>query len=100
MTTELPLYYDGGQEYLQLHDNRTLWKVTNKKFTDEDWQILSDSVVERFKNTTRVDLYLLGRSGRHACVENTEENRKQYKSLKRRALTLEKWFIKQANKRR
>ena len=105
MTDEIPTYYDGDvrSTYLELHDHHSLWKLDNPKvkelkpFMYEDWMMLITVACQTFRDMTGVDVFLLGRSGRHACVEDTEENRENYYKLKQTAIELEKATIEAFN---
>lgn len=70
-------YYDHDGGYgtvLELNDNHTMWELTNEKKSDEEWASIVQSKQAQFKADTGVDLMLLGRMGRHACVEPTYDN--------------------------
>ena len=83
--SELPKYDD----MLELSNEPVL---SSREFNDiglEDYdaynlytQLVDDKVID-FKEKTGVDLHILGRSGRHVCVENNYENAKNYDMLKR-----------------
>ena len=89
-------YYRG---YIQLHNNRTLWDINLANEIDEQhYSILLDNAIAEFESKTGQEVFLLGRSGRHVCVNDTEENRKNYSRLKRLALRLEKELIKDFNR--
>ena len=95
----LPRYKEhiDATEYLQLHDNRTLWKIDNPNLTDEFYIQLVNDAIQAFEDSTEVKLYLLGRSGRHVCIEDTPSNSRQFHWLCKLALKLEKQVIKAAN---
>lgn len=83
-------FYDG---YLELHDNHTLWHI-NKDISINDY---ADQVTlrrmqmeEHFKD---LEIYLLGRTGRHVCVEDTPVNRRRYACLVEYADRLENDLI-------
>ena len=91
-------FYSGDDgTYLELSDNHTLWEI-NSSIDEEEYVQLVDTACEEFKNETGVDLYLLGRSGRHACVEINFDNFKRYDELKTAQRKWEKWVIDEANK--
>lgn len=67
--------HDGGHgTVLELNDNHTMWELTNENKSDEEWASIVQSKLAQFKADTGVDLMLLGRMGRHACVEPTYDN--------------------------
>ena len=99
-----------GNKYLQLMDNHTLWKFNNINYdilTEEEkekasiyqsfdvtyadiLEIMTQKFESHFKN---VELFCLGRSGRHICVEDTAINRRRYHNLCNYAEKLEQELI-------
>ena len=70
-------YYDsdgGHGTVLELNDNHTIWELNNESKSYEEWASIVNSKQAQFKADTGVDLLLLGRMGRHACVEPTYDN--------------------------
>ena len=70
-------YYDSDGGYgtvLELNDNHTIWELNNENKSYEEWASIVNSKQAQFKADTGVDLLLLGRMGRHACVEPTYDN--------------------------
>ena len=70
-------YYDSDGGYgtvLELNDNHTIWELNNENKSYEEWASIVQSKQAQFKADTGVDLLLLGRMGRHACVEPTYDN--------------------------
>lgn len=88
--------YEG---YLQLHDNYTIWDLDNKKRLDDDYFDLVNLATEEFKDITGIDLHLLGRSGRHVCIEDNINNSKNYKRYQNLALKLEQQVIDRFNEK-
>ena len=87
--------YGDDKVYIELHDNRTLYKVVIQSNEDAEWyQHCVLEAARKFKERTGRNIYALGRSARHICVEETDENMKQYRYLKSVALALEKEVIK------
>lgn len=67
--------HDGGHgTVLELNDNHTIWELNNESKSYEEWASIVNSKQAQFKADTGVDLLLLGRMGRHACVEPTYDN--------------------------
>jgi len=93
----LPRYYDGGRSYLQLHDNRTLWKCTNEANSLDEFEFLVEIAIQDFEERAHEPLLLLGRSGRHVCVEDKLSNSRRYQWLRKIALDLEDGVINQFN---
>lgn len=97
----LPRYRDYGVEYLELHRNYTMWRLDNENLSEQDSEELYTALVlqaiDEFEDKTGVNVYLLGRSGRHVCVYDTIENSKRYNYLKRTAEKLEDLVVKKFN---
>jgi len=81
---------------LQLHDKHTLWKINNEDLPDDFIELYSVDVTaycDLFVTETGVEIYCLGRSGRHVCVDLTLDNLKRYEELRKLALEYEKCII-------
>lgn len=95
------IYYDhenNGPKYIELSDNHTLWKIDNDKFPSDDYA--SDeyttqvqAALEAFKDDTGVEIYCLGRSGRHVCVDLNYQNALNYSELVGKQQELEQSVI-------
>lgn len=76
-------FYDG---YLELNDNHTLWNINAPEndmlFDEEAYSFIVTEALEQFRAETDTDLYLLGRMGRHAVVDNNFSNLMRYDELK------------------
>ena len=71
-------FYDG---YLELHDNHTMWNI-NKHFHWEDYEsVVHLACIDMERHYKDLEILLLGRSGRHVCVEDTLINRRRYQHL-------------------
>lgn len=93
-------YYDHDGGYgtvLELNDNHTMWELTNENKSDEEWASIVQSKQAQFKADTGVDLLLLGRMGRHACVEPTYDNCMNFTYLQETQERLEKEAIDEFN---
>ena len=101
---ECEYYGEDNRSYLQLHDNHTLNQInipdtdtyTDKEIDEIYYQLVSSKVAE-FEEETGLDLYLLGRSGRHVCVEDTADNVLMYPELRDLAERLEAEVIYDMN---
>jgi hypothetical protein len=95
----LPRYceYNQNTPYLELHQNRTSWKLDNPAKDDEEFNILVQLAANEFESKTGVTIFFLGRSGRHICIEDTPENSKRYRNLQRLAFKLEQSVIDEFN---
>lgn len=71
-------YYKGNLELSRRH---ILWEITNN-IDEESYRGFVDEWLDKFKNLTGVEIELLGRSGRHCCIKDTDKNRLNYESLK------------------
>lgn len=89
---DLPLY----EGCLELNKNHTFWKLDTDKSETEIYIILEDKLAE-FEQKSGVEIFALGRSGRHICIENTFENALNYYKLKDLQEKLEEEFIEQVN---
>lgn len=104
--TEIPYYVDseGSGAYIELNDNHTLWDIEAPEGYEDDGsfqEVLYPQLVEEackdFKAETGVELKLLGRMGRHACVDVTFENIFDWKKLQDVQERLEQEVINDAN---
>ena len=90
--------YDGGYgTVLELNDNHTIWKLTNENKSDEEWASIVNSKLAQFEAETGVELLLLGRMGRHACVEPTYDNCMNFDFLQETQERLEEEAINEFN---
>lgn len=86
--SNVKLYRDGGREYLELHAMRApvggyaTWVTLH----DEAYNIAVQDAVQDFEHEHKVEVFQLGRSGRHICIEDTEANRARYPELQRAAI--------------
>lgn len=82
----------GGTPYLQLHALRApLGPYVGVFAADLDphntnYDIAVNDAVRAFEAEHDCKLVLLGRSGRHVCIEDTPRNRRRYVSLQRKAI--------------
>ena len=90
-------FYDG---YLELNDNHTLWDINapedNMLFNEDAYSFIVTEALEQFRAETDTDLYLLGRMGRHAVVDNNFSNLMRYDELKQVQQKYEQEVINQA----
>lgn len=103
---ETTTYYndsEGSGTYIELNDNHTMWDIkvpddagTNADFFGETYSMLVQEAAKQFKEETGEELKLLGRMGRHACVNNTFLNAYKYNDLKQVQEKLEKQVIQQS----
>jgi hypothetical protein len=75
--------YDG---MLELSDKHIWWEIDNEAFMqdpvfDDIYYLMVQEELRVFKEETGVEISLLGRSGRHVCIEDTPENRERYYEL-------------------
>lgn len=100
----VPLYREDhySDNYIELNDhnifNRLDFNGAIKTSDDEAifYEVYTDMVnaaAEKFERITGVPIYLLGRSGRHVCVELNKENAKRFDELQDVQEKLEKEFI-------
>ena len=91
-------YYndDDREVYIQLSDNHTMWDI-NVDISEYKYSDMVDFAISKFESKTGVDLYLLGRSGRHVCVKLTLDNLEKYKELSEIQSKLEKELVNDIN---
>ena len=81
------LYYDGRTGYLELHALRApVGPYATWAQDDDAYNFAIACAVQDFERENKIELYLLGRSGRHVCIEDTAKNRRRYKTLQRKAI--------------
>lgn len=85
-----------GDYYIELHSNRTLWKIESN-ITNDEYNMLVGVKIHEFEEITGVEVYTLGRSGRHICIDLSAENILRYDELKDIALELEQELIREIN---
>lgn len=92
------LYYSEelGKEMLELSDSHTYWKIKGNIDFDFYLQVCNDAV-ENLSSKYNTQFYMLGRSGRHICVENTSQNRRRFKSLVKAVIKKENEIISYFN---
>ena len=87
MATEIETY----EGKLELTAEHVYWKFYNPRFTDDPcfediYRMMVQDEIDDFKKKFGQDIYLLGRSGRHVCVDDTPENRERYFEMQSEAL--------------
>lgn len=96
-------YYneDDGMSYLQLSDEHILWDVNvePENFNEEKYNRLCQEALERLKTKYNTEFFMLGRSGRHVCVEDTLDNRVEYDDMAADVKAEQKELIDKLNKR-
>lgn len=94
-TIKYKFYYgEDGEHYLELHDSHTLWDINCESFDCDEYEfIVSQAIKTMEEKHKNLKVYLLGRSGRHVCVEDSPVNRRRYQSLVNTAIKQEQWVI-------
>lgn len=83
--SEIKVYYseEFRKEMLELSDDRILWNVRMNDEPDyELWCVLVKNEIRKFMTQFGVPVYVLGRSGRHVCVEDSKSNRDWYRRMR------------------
>lgn len=96
LTDEVKFYTDYNR-YLELSDNHTLWNIdipSGAEFNDEDYSFMYTEALEHLQDEIGVDVFGLGRSGRHICVEDNFRNLTQLDKFKEAQSKWEDWLIK------
>lgn len=101
---EVKFYNDSESHtaYIELNDNHTLWEIEiPEDINSDEFDMMYSDIVskaaEDFKEETGTSLFLVGRMGRHACVEANLQNALRYNELKEVQEKLEKEVIEKAN---
>jgi hypothetical protein len=90
------LYRSDHRVYLELSDNRTMWEINSDIDEDEYYNIV-ENACNKFLARTEVEIYRLGRSGRHICVDYTYDNVVKYDELCKVQQALEKEVVDRCN---
>ena len=92
-------YYseENRTELLELSDRRILWSIDNID-DDNEFFAIRDDLLNQFEESNGTRVYLCGRSGRHVCVDDTEENENRYEELKENCNELQEALIRYFNK--
>ena len=83
--SEIKVYYseEFRKEMLELSDDRILWNVRMNDDSDyESWDVLVKNEIRKFMTQFGVPVYVLGRTGRHVCVEDSKSNRDWYRRMR------------------
>lgn len=93
--------YDHDQPFpfLELSDRHVLWDINTQgnKFDVEHWNLTVEFYAKNFEENFQTELLLLGRSGRHVCVDDNEENRERYNEMVEYIKELQKLLIQEVN---
>lgn len=95
LTDEVKFYTDYNR-YLELSDNHTLWSIDipeGAEFNDEDYNFMYNTALEHLQDEIGVEVFGLGRSGRHICVEDNFRNLTQLDKFKEAQDKWEDWLI-------
>lgn len=80
------LYVDGGTTYLELHALRSPVGRYLPEVDSDTYDFRIREAIQVFEEENNVEVFELGRSGRHICIEDTPTNRRRYASLSRKAI--------------
>ena len=83
--SEIKVYYseEFRKEMLELSDDRILWNVRMNDDSDyESWDVLVKNEIRKFMTQFGVPVYVLGKTGRHVCVEDSKSNRDWYRRMR------------------
>ena len=89
-------FYTDDTRYLELSDNHTLWSINipeGAEFNDEDYSFMYNTALEHLQDEIGVEVFGLGRSGRHICVEDNFRNLTQLDKFKEAQDKWEDWLI-------
>lgn len=86
---------------IELSDRHVMWDMNNSHLSDKEaetaYNILVQDCISEFEDIYGTRLLLLGRSGRHVCVENTPNNRKSYCRMQTTVKRQQGWLAKRFN---
>lgn len=73
-------YYEYDyKKYIQLSDNHTMYELNDDvEMTADQYSSLVDIFLQQLQDEINIDIYALGRSGRHICIDNTFDNALNY----------------------
>lgn len=73
-------YYEYDyKKYIQLSDNHTMYELNDDvEMTADEYSSLVDTFLQQLQDEINTDIYALGRSGRHICIDNTFNNALNY----------------------
>lgn len=78
-----------GPTYLELHDRHIGWEIDDFKGNEYDYQSIVDAYVHELESSYKnLEIFCLGRSGRHVCIEDTPINRRRYYAVQQKAKQL------------
>lgn len=91
-------YYEN---FIELSDSHIIWRLSNPNIKPSDFEFiykgLLDACIDEFEKIYGCEIYMLGRSGRHICVENTPKNRQSYYRMYATVKRLQNWLITEYN---
>lgn len=79
-------FYFDGKYFLELHALHAPVGYYKREITDDEYNARVSFAIQDFEAEHDIELYQLGRSGRHICIEDTPRNRRRYASLQRKAI--------------
>ena len=89
---------------IELSDKHVLWQLHNDNLSAIESEYLwNDLIMESYHNFKRiygVDFEMLGRSGRHICVEDTPKNRMNYCRMVKTIDKMQKYMVETFNSAR
>lgn len=92
-------YSDGyGEDLIELSDEHILWYV--KFLNDEeydDYMLMCRQLALEFEEIYGTDLIYAGRSGRHVCVKDTPDNRRQLMNMQHTVYRLQNEILMRFN---
>lgn len=89
-------YEENQQVYLELSDSHTLWHLT-EEIDIETYVFIVEDYLKQFEKMINTEVYALGRSGRHICVDYTIHNAVRFDELCKIQNTLEEELLSEIN---
>lgn len=89
-------YREGyGPIYLELHDRHIFWEAQEIHVNEYEISMIIQAYVHALEDAYKnLQVYLLGRSGRHVCIEDTPINRRRYYAVQAKANALTNELVK------
>lgn len=86
-------FYQGNLELSRRH---ILWEITND-MDEEIYKNFVDEWLDKFNTDNECEILLLGRSARHCCIEDSDQNKLRYHDLKNKFQEFQDSFVEYIN---
>lgn len=87
-----------GPVYLELHDRHVWWEIDSFEGNEYELECIVDAYIHELEQSYKnLEVFCLGRSGRHVCIFNTPVNRRRYYAVQAKAEKLTDEMIQTLN---